>query len=395
MFAKIKIMRKTVLIFVCVFSFTLSYYLPMKKKSIDFGDNICRYTDPTHDNLYTYVKGCPEGNYCASVDSTSFGVHKCVPSTEVIKRLGDECKVDLDCDGSDLYCINNVCSIKDGQPYEYEGQKYCPPGQIFNNTNDPTGLNQNMLKCINKATNTDKCLIVYENNLGDSTYEYEPDYFKICGKMNFRLVDNNPTDKYYKHLSTEMNYIGEVEDGNVVEDEWACKSGFALNLYANGGVTKPFSDSEVSYFNGNSKDFLTCVTVKEVQYNSGNPGTCRIKFTKGSQDEYVYDQDISCDEFLLTKLKLFQEYLERMNAIKEDCETNRHYDYPFLCNDNELKKLKYFYDHPEDYLLYQNEEQVVDYLVQNKYKTYVAQDLSNGFLNLNYFIILSLLLLFF
>ena len=55
-----------------------------------------------------------------------------------------------------------------------------------------------------------------------------------------------------------------------------------------------------------------------------------------------------------------------MNAIKEDCETNRHYDYPFLCGDNELKKLQYFYDHPKDYLLYQNEDQVVDFLVQDK-----------------------------
>lgn len=394
-------MRKTALIFVYVFSFALSYYLPIKKKSIDFGDDICKYTDPTHDNLYTYVRGCPEGNYCASVDSSSFDVHKCVPSTEVIKRLGDECKVDLDCDGN-LYCINNVCSIKDGQPYWVGTNKYCPSGQIYNSTSDSVTQNQHMHQCINKATNTDKCYIVYEGSTGNTLYSntYEPDYFKICGKMNFRLDSSVSTNKYYKHLSTEMNYIGEVEDGNVVANKKACKSGYALSLYANGGVTKPFSDSEVSSpSNGNSKDFLTCVTVKEVQYSSSS-GTlnCRIKFTKGSQDEYVYDQDISgCDEFLLTKLEIFQKYVERMNAIRDDCETNRHYDYPFLCNDNELKKLQYFYDNPKDYLLYQNEEQVVDYLVQDTYKTYVAQDLSNSlrFLNLNYFIILSLLLLFF
>ena len=50
-------------------------------------------------------------------------------------------------------------------------------------------------------------------------------------------------------------------------------------------MTKPFSDSEVSSgSNGNSMDFLSCVTVKEVQYSSIT-GKCRIKFTKGSQDE--------------------------------------------------------------------------------------------------------------
>ena len=391
-------MRKTAFIFVCAFSFALSYYLPMKKRSIDFGDDICEYTDPTHDNLYTYVRGCPEGTYCASVDSSGFDVHKCVPSTEVIKRLGDECKVDLDCDSSNLYCINNVCSIKDGRPYSYgsNNEVYCPPGQIYNKTVDTTGLNQHMLQCINKATNTDKCYIEFYDNSGTLLYynSYQPDYFKVCGKKNYKLMDSSPTNKHYRHISTDMNYIGEVEDGNVVQNELACKSGFALNLYANGGVTKPFSDSEVSNGSGNSKTYKTCVTVKEVQYNSGN---CRIKFTKGGEDQYTYDQDISCSEFLQTKLEIFQKYLERMNAIKEDCETKRHYDYPFLCGDNELKKLYYFYEHPEDYLLYQNEEQVVDYLVQKEYKTYVAKDLSNGngFLNLNYFIILSLFLLFF
>jgi hypothetical protein len=285
-------MRKTVLIIAYIFSFALSYYLPMKKKSINFGDDICKYKDPTHDNDYTYVMGCPEGKYCADVDSSSYDVHKCVPSTEVIKRLGDECKVDLDCDGSRLYCINNKCSIKDGLPYLIgsgsNSKIYCPSGQIYNKTTDHTTNNQHKNQCINKATNTDKCYIVLEDNSGNTeyTYEYEPDYFKICGKKNYRLENSISTNKYYKHLSTEMNYIGEVEDGFVVDNEMACKSGFALNLYANGGVTKPFSDSEVSSgTNGNSKDFLTCVTVKEVQYDSGN---CRIKFTKGSQDEYVY-----------------------------------------------------------------------------------------------------------
>ena len=148
--------------------------------------------------------------------------------------------------------------IKDGLPYLVGTNKYCPSGQIYNSTTDSDTQNQHKYQCINKATNTDKCEIVYEDNSGNTVYTntYEPDYFKICGKKNFRL-ESSSTGKYYKHISTEMNYIGEVEDGNVVQDERACKSGFALNLYANGGVTKPFSDSEVSSRpNGNSMNFF-------------------------------------------------------------------------------------------------------------------------------------------
>jgi hypothetical protein len=285
--------------------------------------------------------------------------------------LGDSCEKDSDCDndnGNDLQCSDKKCSIKDDKPYIYNYIYYCPPGKI---ATKESGI----WKCINKGTNSDKCLI--------DTTENKPDYFKVCGKKSY--------DAGYVVKSTDMNYIGEVEDGNPVENPKACKSGYALEFYRNGERTEPTTGSI-------PKD-LFCVTVKEVEYSS-TTSTCRIKYTKGTETEYIYNSvrnsaNIECNEFLMTKLELFQKYLERMNSIKEQCESERHYDNPFLCNDNELKKLQYFYGHPEEYLLYQNENQVVDYLVQSVYKTYEAQDL-NGitFLNMNYFLLLLLFLIY-
>ena len=62
---------------------------------------------------------------------------------------------------------------------------------------------------------------------------------------------------------------------------------------------------------------------------------------------------------------------------------------PKTCRDNELRKWYYFYENPEEYLLYRNEPQVMDYLVQQDYPTYTSN--SSRFLNLS---ILSLLLIF-
>ena len=369
-------MNKKIL-FICILSFSLSYYLPMKKKSIDFADDICFYKDEIHHTNYRYVMGCEKGKYCTVLGSNSnnYEIHKCVPYTPLIKMLGDSCEEDSDCDndnGNDLQCSDKKCSIKNDKAYNYNGNYYCPPGKIA--TYEST-----IWKCINKGTNSDKCSI-------DTTLN-KADYFKVCGKKNY--------DAAYAVKSTDMNYIGEVEDGNPVQNPKACKSGYALKFYRNGERTPPTGSTDKDLF---------CVTVKEVEYTEsdppGNP-TCRIKYTKGTETEYIYNSvsnsnsdNIECNKFLMTKLELFQKYLERMNSIKAQCESERHYDNPFLCNDNELKKLQYFYDHPEEYLLYQNENQVVDYLVQTKYKTYEAQDL-NGitFLNMNYFLLLLLFLI--
>ena len=343
-------MNKAILLFGFIFAFSLSYYLPMKKKSIDFGDDICHYEDSIHSTQYTYVMGCEKGKYCAYVGS-AYDIRKCVPYTPLIRMLGDDCEIDFDCDNG-LICTNKKCSLKDNVPYtNADGINFCPSGQIYNETYARDNTENNARKCINKGTDTDKCYIRYEDSSKNVLYRntYYPDYFKVCGEETYRLDETNHR---YIRMSTKMNYIGEVEDGHFVEDERACKSGYALKFYGNGQLIKPFSnDPDLS--GGNSLNYQVCVTVKEVEYTSSS--TCRIKFTKGDEKEYIYEPSRNnpdvCDEFLMTKLEMFQKYLERMNSIRDQCETQRHYDAPFLCDDNELKKWYYFYDNPDDYLL--------------------------------------------
>ena len=389
-------MKTKAIFFICILSLSFSYYLPMKRKSIDFGADVCRFDDTIHDTHYNYVKGCEKGKYCASLEST-YNIHKCQPYTPIIKMLGENCKNDFECDSS-LKCISEKCSMENDYPYNKNDIDFCPSGQILQIIDDE---GRNSGKCIS-ATNIDKCYIRTKEGTNEKINTYAPDYFKICGKISYEKDD---TAKLYIKTSTDMNYYGEVNDGEFVEDEKACKSGYALYFYGNKELTKPFTDSEAT---AHSNDmFKLCVTVKEVEFIPGDdesstpppPDSCIIKYTKGTETEYIYDpshagQNIACDEFLLTKLELFQKLVERMNSIRDQCVSQRHYDAPFLCDDNELKKLQYFYDNPKDYLLYQNENQVVDYLVQSKYKTYEAQDLSKGFLNLNYFILLLLSLIF-
>ena len=91
----------------------------------------------------------------------------------------------------------------------------------------------------------------------------------------------------------------------------------------------------------------------------------------------------------MTQLELFQKYKERYNAIKSDCINYLYPEEPKTCRDNELRKWYYFYENPKEYLLYRNEPQVMDYLVQQDYPTYTSN--SSRFLNLS---ILSLLLIF-
>jgi hypothetical protein len=46
------------------------------------------------------------------------------------------------------------------------------------------------------------------------------------------------------------------------------------------------------------------------------------------------------------------------------------------CRDDELRKWYYFYDNPGEYILYQNEPQIMEYLIQQDYKDYKAEHTS-------------------
>jgi hypothetical protein len=98
----------------------------------------------------------------------------------------------------------------------------------------------------------------------------------------------------------------------------------------------------------------------------------------------------------MTKLEIFQNYKKRYDEIKEECKSLLYLDEPETCRDDELRKWYYFYINPGKYILYQNEPQVMEYLIQDSYKDYKAEHTTDsiGFLKINilliFFILISL-----
>ena len=94
----------------------------------------------------------------------------------------------------------------------------------------------------------------------------------------------------------------------------------------------------------------------------------------------------------MLKVKLFKDYKEKMDQL--NCRENG------CKEEDEVKKLLYFYNHPNDYLLYKDEPQVVEYLVKesggvSSYKPKHTSSNGSNSLNIRYLIaLLSLILLF-
>ena len=93
---------------------------------------------------------------------------------------------------------------------------------------------------------------------------------------------------------------------------------------------------------------------------------------------------------------MFKKYTAVFTEEKQkECEKNKYYDEPQTCRDNELRKLYFYYQNPEYYELYYDEDgknnDVINYFIQSSYKSYQ----SSGFLSFKYFISLLLFLIIF
>ena len=107
-------------------------------------------------------------------------------------------------------------------------------------------------------------------------------------------------------------------------------------------------------------------------------------------DSYSYKESKMrqlCNQYLMTKVQLWNDNKnEYINYLK--CTENKEAD------DN-LKRKLYYLDHPEQYLLYKDRTEVIEYLIQQEYHDIVpiiTKD-SAGALKFKY-LILSLMLLF-
>lgn len=355
-----------------IISPSLSAYQSLKKyNGFDkLNDNICRY----YYSSVSYVKMCDEGKYCKSVANQYtrdlFDMYMCVDIEKEIKKknLDETCTqsgIFNECDRN-LYCnSNNKCTFScTGATTIYKtnnGDYDCKPNDM------PSGL------YYYREYNDDYSV---KKTINSPAY----DYGKVGGIISF-IHDNN--NNYHK-TKVENAYIGTVKNGEFVDDNLACESGYALLFYPDGGLKNPSTNSV------SNPRVLKCVTVNSIDiYKNGD---CAINY---DDDKVYYLSSGSCDGFLMTKLKLFKKYIEKFTPEKqESCSSNKdNYNEPMTCNDDEIRKWYYFYTHPEDYILYYEEKDkpndVVNFLIQQEYKLYQ----SSNFTYIRYLLLFLILFL--
>ena len=380
-------MKKFILVFLYLFSYTHLTFISMSQKEFNVDiDDLCYYDEGGFNNN-EYVKPCEKQFYC-NKDSFHNEIGICQKTSDIIKKLGEECTSSFQCD-SGLECLKEKCLVQNStEAYKKtdsvtgEAYYYCPSYliPIFSDANNEFRCDQREPNIINR------CFFLEE----DDTYKIAfPDYFKVCGEQV--IAETSQNSGKYNIKSTNASYIGSVEDGKFVQDERACQHGFALYFYGNNKTEKPTNEDS-------DKMFKRCVTVKEVDDN------CNIKYSIGEKED-VYNTkkldnslSINCD-FLIIKLELFQQYLEKMKEMEETCKNGKYYEEPFTCGNDELRKLWFFYNKPNLYLQYKNEEDIVNFFLQSSYHLYGFGEntTSNStdysfFLNIKYYIMLLSLL---
>jgi hypothetical protein len=381
-------MSKYILLLIYLISTCACGYLPLKKGN-GFDDNVCAYE---YSSVY-YVKTCKDkGKYCKYIGETTAFCEN-TPTQITLKTIDESCTTKYECDKG-LNCFGK-CTLS-------------ASASISNNcyTGEEPHKTVNGWDC-KKTAIADYCYY-RDNNNYPGGITYQPDYFKVCGEISFEtstLASNQGTK--YDILTVKSAYIGTVADGKFVLDAKACKSGFALPFYPDSSGNDPSSDR----FNSNEM-FLKCVNINEIDYKGSNQ--CIIKYdtdklydiskfsySKMNRDSIFlsghslnnYDDEF-CDENLMTKLDMFSKYIGIFTEEKQkNCETKENYNEPATCNDNELRKWLYYYNHPEHYILYYKEDgnDVANFLIQQEYPLYE----SSRFLYIKYITSLLFLLLFF
>lgn len=380
-------MYKYSLLFLCFISvYSSNAFIPMKKNKY-FKEDVCAYPESS----VIYVKPCEEGKYCEMMDE--LGICQDVPYKAQIKSLDEECSSDFECDYN-LKCILSKCTLSS-----------C------------TGAGNSIVKTDSGywtcQSNINAGLCQYYDSINSDDVTVGHDYFQVCGKITFRLTSpTNSAEKKYDIDKIESAYIGTIEN-DFVSDERACKSGYALYFYPDGTLTDPGKNVYTNHLykkcvtvNNIEKRGMTCTiqydtdkiyNVDQLMTRTDKDGTNFFTininpFSISLNDKYDY----MCSDYLLTKLEMFSKYINAFTVEKQkQCATKENYNDPVTCNDNEIRKWYYFYEHPDDYILYYDEEnkknEVVNFLLQNKYKSYI----SSTKLNIKYFISFLFLLLSF
>jgi len=366
-------------------------YAPWHLRNFDYSvSDICHYSDGS----FQYVKPCQTNYACSTVGSDSHSIQTCRQVFKTVKTFGKECSGDIECDSglkcdsSTKTCRNEydtrIYTIDDKIKSDYKVH-YCNTDYVAKTTGSGSTKSYS---CISKDDDSvsnigDNCLLQTSST---STKKMVPPKFGyVCGRNHWTPIDS--VGSGYYQSKTEMNKISSLDDGEYVEDMMACKSGFALSLY--------YDKKMESSFTGDSQTYKVCV--KFIEVGSDKNGNTVYKFSLGDKENSFNAQRAEADADLIpVQLELFKEYVSKAGSL--NCAQGGDYDNEqFTCGNDDLRRLWYFYHNPKEYLLYKNEDAIVDYLLQTKYPDYKPrytepQQEASSYLSIKYISLLILLL---
>ena len=390
-------MKKYIFLFSSLLSFSLLTYRPMLKRTIDFGDNVCYYVEfdsGSQGNSYIeYVRPCQEGKHCYNTENSEYYLHTCETIPKYRKTIDESCSTDFECDDN-LNCLTgNKCGIKDYNQYKVEDSVsglnifYCNTEKISIYSSNPDFSDPSSAptaSCQDVDTNnvkTDYDKFYVTKNSVNKYVGIAP--YRVPGQISFKTKVEGAD---YDIESIDFADIGSLSVGTPVYDERACETGFALYFYGDGSLVKPNGATEMYLFCANFKEVLngkilySLADGTEKVYNQG-----KITLTK-----YSTSKTLSLSQQLIeTKLEMFKNYKNNLNL--EECKNNYDYTEPYTCKNNELRKWWYFYYHPDEYMLYKDQNEVINYLVQEKFPEYVGVA-AGGFIAFKYILYLLILL---
>jgi hypothetical protein len=335
----------------------------MSEKEIKFDSDVCHYTH-VHESVSSsdyqkieYVKGCKDGKACIQVtdDEEDYEIYKCQEVNEIqLLKPNDKCDYSDECD-SGLQCLNKVCTFYNTSTDFYYSYKkgdfyYCPDNLVP----VKTSMTDNVVFCYNKSEypHTSKCY-VYDSTKGQD-YFYAPGFKEVCGK-----ITTETRNDIIQIKEIESNKIGSQSAGTFVDDMAACESGFAIDYCIDGNYE--CSSTTTSSITPNT--LKKCVDVIEIDSLNG----CKIKYNDGAKDMTIrLGRSSRYCMRIQAKLEMFEKYVDKMSK----CDDIQPYDNePLTCHDKDLRKYWYFYENPEEYVLYKDEDDVIDYLVQSAYSS--------------------------
>ena len=346
----------------------------MSKLNINLPKDICYFKDPSVSLNFEFVKGCENKKVCNKVDKHLYDIYTCQTPQGLIKNPGSSCDNNYECiygnscTDSHKCCPNTGCT--DTTPTPSTG---CNAGEIYNYKIETSPVCQSGID--------KKFCKTYDSPGADEDltgYYKEDNYAKICGKINIESYEEHK--KFYRK-SIEWVYYGSVQDGGYVEEPEACESGYALYFYGENKLTNPISSDSTTH-----EMFLRCVTVLDVELKTSidtdeTKSSCaRIKYKIGSGNELIYDLSnldaahkslSNCDYLLMTKLEMFKKYKQEYDKVKEECYSSKSSDN--VCGKDELMKWWHLYENPRDYVLYKDQTEVLDYLIQRSYSSYTPE----------------------